>query len=84
LGFTAAVLAIQLVQSCNPALNPAIVPLLLGVPLLDTVYAVLRRLVAVNPCSRRIGGTCTISCWASAFPSRPWWRCCTCCKARWC
>lgn len=46
LGFTAAVLAIQLVQVCNPALNPAIVPLLLGVPLLDTVYAILRRLVA--------------------------------------
>jgi UDP-GlcNAc:undecaprenyl-phosphate GlcNAc-1-phosphate transferase len=46
LGFTAAVLAIQLVQACNPALNPAIVPLLLGVPLLDTVYAILRRLVA--------------------------------------
>jgi UDP-GlcNAc:undecaprenyl-phosphate GlcNAc-1-phosphate transferase len=49
LGFTAALLAIQLVQTCNPALNPAIVPLLLGVPLLDTVYAVLRRLVAGQP-----------------------------------
>lgn len=49
LGFAAAVLAIQLVQTCNPALNPAIVPLLLGVPLLDTVYAILRRLAAGQP-----------------------------------
>lgn len=46
LGFTTAVVAVQLVQACNPALSPAIVPLLLGVPLLDTVYAVMRRAAA--------------------------------------
>lgn len=46
LGFTAATLAIVLVENCHPALNPAIVLLLMGVPLLDTLYAVVRRLAS--------------------------------------
>lgn len=46
LGFAAAVLAVILVQKCHPALNPAIVLLLLGVPFLDTSYAIVRRLAA--------------------------------------
>jgi UDP-GlcNAc:undecaprenyl-phosphate/decaprenyl-phosphate GlcNAc-1-phosphate transferase len=46
LGFTASFLAVALVQQCNTALNPAIVVLLVGVPFLDTAYAVVRRLAA--------------------------------------
>lgn len=49
IGFTTAVLAVLLVQQCQPALNPAIVLLLLGVPVLDTLYAVVRRLAARQP-----------------------------------
>ena len=44
LGFTTAVLAILLVERCHTALNPGIVALLMGVPLLDILYAVVRRL----------------------------------------
>jgi UDP-GlcNAc:undecaprenyl-phosphate GlcNAc-1-phosphate transferase len=44
LGFTASFLAVVLVQYCNTALNPVIVVLLVGVPFLDTAYAVVRRL----------------------------------------
>ncbi|MEO1574577.1 MAG: MraY family glycosyltransferase, partial [Pseudomonadota bacterium] len=44
LGFTASVLAILLTQVANTALNPALLLLLLGLPILDTVTVMIWRL----------------------------------------
>ncbi|MGB5473384.1 MAG: MraY family glycosyltransferase [Gammaproteobacteria bacterium] len=44
LGFSAGVLMIMLTQQLNPALNPAIPLLLLGVPLFDTLFVMIRRI----------------------------------------
>ena len=46
LGFTVVTLLIILTQKTNPALNPAIPLLLLGVPLFDTAFVILKRLYA--------------------------------------
>lgn len=46
LGFSTSVLAILLVEHVHAALNPGIVLLLMGVPILDTLYAVVRRLAS--------------------------------------
>lgn len=43
LGFSVCVLAIELTQTVNPALNPALPVLLLGLPLLDTVLVMVKR-----------------------------------------
>ena len=43
LGFTASVLLIMLTQQVNPALNPAIPLLLLGVPVFDTLFVIIKR-----------------------------------------
>ncbi len=45
LGFLSAVLAIELVQTCHTAVNPAVPLLLVGLPLLDTALAFTRRIV---------------------------------------
>ncbi|MEM6639998.1 MAG: MraY family glycosyltransferase [Pseudomonadota bacterium] len=44
LGFTAAVLAILLTQQSNTALNPALLLLLLGLPILDTLTVMIWRI----------------------------------------
>ena len=44
LGFTVVSLVIILTQKTNPALNPALPLLLLGVPLFDTAFVIIRRL----------------------------------------
>ena len=44
LGFTVAVLAIILTQQTNPALNPALPLLLLGVPIFDTLFVMSKRI----------------------------------------
>lgn len=44
LGFTSAVLCILLVERADPALNPALPLLLLGVPVLDTLMVMTQRL----------------------------------------
>lgn len=44
LGFSAGVLMIMLTQQLNPALNPAIPLLLLGVPVFDTLFVITRRI----------------------------------------
>ncbi len=46
LGFAIAVLAIRLTQHTNTAINPALPLLLVGIPIVDTVYVMLRRLRA--------------------------------------
>ncbi len=46
LGFTAAVLAVLLVQVCHPALNPGIILFLLGLPILDTLMVMTERMLA--------------------------------------
>ncbi len=46
LGFAIVVLAIQLTQHTNTALNPALPLLLVGVPIIDTVYVMVRRIRA--------------------------------------
>jgi len=43
LGFSAGVLMIMLTQQVNPALNPAIPLLLLGLPVFDTLFVMIRR-----------------------------------------
>ena len=49
LGFTLAVLAIILTQQTNPALNPALPLLLLGVPIFDTLFVMSKRLYYGQP-----------------------------------
>jgi UDP-GlcNAc:undecaprenyl-phosphate GlcNAc-1-phosphate transferase len=44
LGFSAGVLMIMLTQQVNPALNPAIPLLLLGVPVFDTMFVMIKRI----------------------------------------
>ena len=44
LGFTAGVLAIVLTQSASPPLNPVLPLLLLGVPIIDTAFVMIKRL----------------------------------------
>lgn len=44
LGFTAAVLAILLTEKIHPALNPALLLLIFGIPILDTVMVIVLRL----------------------------------------
>lgn len=52
LGFTAGVLSVILTQDVNPALNPAIPLLLLGIPLFDTMFVMLKRIYhGVSPFS---------------------------------
>ena len=46
LGFAVGVLAIQLTQHTNTALNPALPLLLVGIPIIDTAYVMLRRIRA--------------------------------------
>jgi UDP-GlcNAc:undecaprenyl-phosphate GlcNAc-1-phosphate transferase len=48
LGFTACVLTVILTQKTNPALNPAIPLLLLGLPLFDTLFVMLKRIYHGN------------------------------------
>lgn len=43
LGFSSGVLMIMLTQQVNPALNPAIPLLLLGVPVFDTLFVMIKR-----------------------------------------
>lgn len=45
LGFLSAVLAIELVQRCHTAISPAVPLLLVGLPLLDTGLAFVRRII---------------------------------------
>jgi UDP-GlcNAc:undecaprenyl-phosphate GlcNAc-1-phosphate transferase len=44
LGFTSGVLAVVLTQQLNPALNPALPLLLLGLPAFDTLFVIAKRL----------------------------------------
>ena len=44
LGFSAGVLMIMLTQQVNPALNPALPLLLLGVPVFDTLFVMIKRI----------------------------------------
>lgn len=44
LGFSAGILMIMLTQQANPALNPAIPMLLLGVPVFDTLFVMIKRI----------------------------------------
>ncbi|OYV72675.1 MAG: hypothetical protein B7Z74_05170 [Deltaproteobacteria bacterium 21-66-5] len=46
LGFTIGVLAIQLTQHTNTALNPALPLLLVGIPVIDTAYVMISRIRA--------------------------------------
>lgn len=46
LGFAIGVLAIQLTQRTNTALNPALPLLLVGIPIVDTAYVMVRRIRA--------------------------------------
>jgi len=48
LGFSAGVLMVILTQKTNPALNPAIPLLLLGLPLFDTLFVILKRIYHGN------------------------------------
>ena len=45
LGFTVATLAVVLTQSVNSALNPALPLLILGMPILDTIVVMVRRIM---------------------------------------
>ncbi len=45
LGFTAAFLALLLTNEVNPALNPALPLLILGLPVLDTLSVIIRRIL---------------------------------------
>ncbi len=46
LGFSAAVLAVIVTQTANPALSPVVPVLLLGLPILDTLTVMTRRIAA--------------------------------------